>query len=252
MADLPGDPARPAIAVSGALKMLVPAVGALLALSAALAAACFVKAFGITFLGRPAATRRPSARTRADRFSLAAMFALAALCLLAGVLPGLFIDALGAGGAAGRRRADAGADRASPGSRSCPIAESRSSYNGLLVFLFIVASASLAAAAIHRFASDAVRRAPAWDCGFPDAEPGHAIYGRAVSPSRSGACSAASLSAPASEVDMPAPGRHAAGALQGRDARPDLGSASTLPIVGAVADLAAGSTGCSSSPSGNI
>ena len=35
------------------LKILVPAVGALLALSAALAAACFVKAFGITFLGRP-------------------------------------------------------------------------------------------------------------------------------------------------------------------------------------------------------
>src|SRR5207244_4093002 len=34
------------------LKFLVPAIGALLALSAALAAACFVKAFGITFLGR--------------------------------------------------------------------------------------------------------------------------------------------------------------------------------------------------------
>ncbi|MGH8733337.1 MAG: hydrogenase 4 subunit B, partial [Burkholderiales bacterium] len=45
---------------SWGLKFLVPAVGALLALSAALAAACFVKAFGITFLGRartPAAER---------------------------------------------------------------------------------------------------------------------------------------------------------------------------------------------------
>src|SRR5262245_10134892 len=38
---------------SWGLKLLVPAVGALLALSAALAAACFVKAFGVTFLGRP-------------------------------------------------------------------------------------------------------------------------------------------------------------------------------------------------------
>ncbi len=38
---------------SWGLKFLIPAVGALLALSAALAAACFVKAFGITFLGRP-------------------------------------------------------------------------------------------------------------------------------------------------------------------------------------------------------
>jgi len=49
-----------------------------------------------------------------------------------------------------------------------PIAESRSSYNGLLVFLFITSSAWLAAYAIHRLASRAVRRAPAWGCGFPD------------------------------------------------------------------------------------
>src|SRR4029079_4240644 len=34
------------------LKFTVPAVGALLALSAALVAACFVKAFGVSFLGR--------------------------------------------------------------------------------------------------------------------------------------------------------------------------------------------------------
>ena len=39
---------------SWGLKFLVPAVGALLALSAALAAACFVKAFGVSFLGRAA------------------------------------------------------------------------------------------------------------------------------------------------------------------------------------------------------
>src|SRR6185312_2443138 len=54
---------------------------------------CFVKAFGITFLGRP---RTEAARRahEADRFSLAAVFGLAALCLIAGILPGLFIDAL--------------------------------------------------------------------------------------------------------------------------------------------------------------
>ena len=52
-----------------------------------------------------------------------------------------------------------------------PIAESRSSYNGLLVFLFIVISASLAASVIHRVASAALRRAPPWDCGFPDPSP---------------------------------------------------------------------------------
>jgi hypothetical protein len=52
-----------------------------------------------------------------------------------------------------------------------PIAESRSSYNGLLVFAFIALSALLAVLVIHRFASRALRRAPAWDCGFPDQNP---------------------------------------------------------------------------------
>ena len=52
-----------------------------------------------------------------------------------------------------------------------PIAESRGSYNGLLVFLFVILSGSLAAWAIHRLASDKLRRASAWDCGYPDASP---------------------------------------------------------------------------------
>ena len=148
------------------LKILVPAVGGLLALSAALAAACFVKAYGVTFLGRP---RSDAARTASetDRYSLGAMFALATLCLLAGVLPGFVIDWL------------APATMSLVGERMpvqtnvqwlsiVPIGESRSSYNGLLVFAFIAASASMAAFAIHRFASNKIRRAPAWDCGFPD------------------------------------------------------------------------------------
>ena len=76
-----------------ALKIMVPAVGAMLALAAALAAACFVKTYGVTFLGRPRSTAAETAH-EVDRFSLAAMFILAALCLLAGILPGLVIDAL--------------------------------------------------------------------------------------------------------------------------------------------------------------
>jgi hydrogenase-4 component B len=151
------------------LKFLVPAAGALLALSAALAAACFVKAFGVTFLCRP---RTPAARGahETDRFSLAAMFFLAALCLAGGILPGLFIDALAPAvkGLAGESMPfQAGVEWLS----IVPIAESRSSYNGLLVFLFMVMSGTIAAVAIHRLASDKLRRGPAWDCGYPDADP---------------------------------------------------------------------------------
>src|SRR5208282_6292764 len=140
----------------------------------------------------------------ADRFSLAAMFAFAALCLVAGVLPGLFIDALAPAVnnlVGDRMPVQIGIEWLS----IVPIAQSRSSYNGLLVFLFIAASASLAAAAIHRLASDAVRRAPAWDCGFPDsnpatqytadsfAEPIRRVFGAAAFRART-------------LVDMPAPG----------------------------------------------
>jgi hypothetical protein len=48
-----------------------------------------------------------------------------------------------------------------------PISASRSSYNGLLLFGFMVAAACLAAAIVHRFASRTVRKAPFWDCGYP-------------------------------------------------------------------------------------
>jgi formate hydrogenlyase subunit 3/multisubunit Na+/H+ antiporter MnhD subunit len=151
------------------LKFLVPAIGALLALSAALAAACFVKAFGVTFLGRPRSqVARDAVET--DRYSLAAMFLLAALCLVAGIVPGYFIDAL-----APVTEALAGAHL--PEQRQLdwltivPVAQSRSSYNGLLLFFLIALGAGLGAEAIHRWASGALRRSAAWDCGFPDPSP---------------------------------------------------------------------------------
>ena len=151
------------------LKILVPAIGALLALATALAGALFVKLFGVTFLGR---ARSPAVAKAADADlpSLAAMLALAALCLLAGILPGPVIDALSPVAQAlvgGRMPAQAEV----PWLAIVPVSEGRSSYDGLLVFLFIALSSLAAAAAIHRFASRTVRRAPAWDCGFPDPSP---------------------------------------------------------------------------------
>ncbi|HVJ42924.1 MAG TPA: hydrogenase 4 subunit B [Dongiaceae bacterium] len=151
------------------LKLIIPAVGALLALAAALAGSCFVRAFGIVFLGRPRSSAAAEAQ-EVDRFSIAGMAALAVLCLVTGVLPGFFIDRLGpvvqslVGGQMPHQLSVAWLS-------IVPIAESRSSYNGLLVFLFIAVSTSLAVLAIHRLASRAVRRSPAWGCGFADAGP---------------------------------------------------------------------------------
>jgi formate hydrogenlyase subunit 3/multisubunit Na+/H+ antiporter MnhD subunit len=151
------------------LKVMVPAVGGLLALAAALAGATFVKMFGIAFLGRPRSSEAANA-AEVDRFSLSAMAILALLCLITGVVPGFFIDAV----APITRLATGGAlplQSSQPWLTIVPAVASGSSYNGLLVFLFIATSAMLAVWTIHRFASHAIRRAPPWDCGFPDPSP---------------------------------------------------------------------------------
>jgi NADH:ubiquinone oxidoreductase subunit 5 (subunit L)/multisubunit Na+/H+ antiporter MnhA subunit len=151
------------------LKLMIPAAGALLALAAALTAACFVKLFGIAFLGRP---RMPAAAEakEVDRFSLAAMFLLAALCLLLGVFPGIAIDLLSPVvqamvGEEMPKRATA------PWLSIIPIAESRSSYNGMIILIFLLSSGILTAAIIHRVATRATRKSPIWDCGYPDPSP---------------------------------------------------------------------------------
>jgi hydrogenase-4 component B len=151
------------------LKLAIPADGALLALSAALAAACFVKAFGVTFLGRPR-TRAAADAREVDSFSLCAMFGFAALCLLAGILPGVVIDLL-APVTQMLTSASMPTQLHVEWLSIVPVASARSSYNGLLVFLFIAVSASLTALVVRCFASHGLRRAPAWDCGFPDPRP---------------------------------------------------------------------------------
>jgi hydrogenase-4 component B len=148
------------------LKLMIPVDGAALALAAALAAACFVRAFGIVFLGRPRSDAAAQAR-EVESWSVTAMLVFALLCLLAGVVPGVVIDSI------------APVTRALTGSRMpvqlddawltiAPVQAGRGSYNGLLVFGFITASILLTVLVVHRLASRAVRRGPAWDCGFPD------------------------------------------------------------------------------------
>ncbi|PIW29235.1 MAG: hydrogenase 4 subunit B [Rhodobacterales bacterium CG15_BIG_FIL_POST_REV_8_21_14_020_59_13] len=151
------------------LQFLVPAAGGLLALAAALAAACFVRFYGVIFLGRP---RTDAAReaVETDRWSLTAMGGLAGLCIMAGVLPGGLIDLVAPATEmllAARLPAQANNDWFT----LVPVAEVRSSYSGFLVLLFIAISGGASAWLVHRFASRKLRRAPAWDCGFPNADP---------------------------------------------------------------------------------
>jgi formate hydrogenlyase subunit 3/multisubunit Na+/H+ antiporter MnhD subunit len=191
------------------LKFLVPAVGVMLALSAALAAACFVKAFGVSFLGRPRTTVAAGAK-EVDRWSLAAMFVFAGLCLLIGIIPAPIIDAL-TPVVNTLVAARMPVQSANPWLSIVPIAESRSSYDGLLVFIFITISTLAAIEVIHRFASRAVRRGPAWDCGFPDQSPAtQYTAGGFAQPIRR---VFSSLFDAREDVAMPAPGETAAARL---------------------------------------
>mgnify|MGYP001225709894 CR=1 FL=1 len=151
------------------LKLMVPAVGAMLALGAALSAACFVRAFGIAFLGR-ARSPAVAAATETDIFSRATMGLLLVFCLLVGILPGPVIDTI-----APVSQRLAGQSMPAQGGIEwlsiVPVAESRSSYNGLLLFAFITLATLITIEVIHRFASRSLRRSAAWDCGFPDASP---------------------------------------------------------------------------------
>jgi hydrogenase-4 component B len=166
------------------LKLIIPVDGAALALAAALAAACFVRAFGVVFLGRARSEAANQAR-ETDTWSAAAMLAFALLCLMAGIFRGAVIDTI------------APVTRALLGARMpeqlgdvwmtiAPVEAGRSSYNGLLVFAFIGASMLLASGIVHRLGSRAVRRA---GVGLRLSGPGtRQPVLRRVSPSRSGGC----------------------------------------------------------------
>jgi formate hydrogenlyase subunit 3/multisubunit Na+/H+ antiporter MnhD subunit len=217
------------------LKVLVPTAGALMALSAALVAACFVKVFGVAFLGRPRSTVAAQAH-EVERWSLAAMLVFVALCLLAGLLPGFVIDAI-APAADLLVGARLPVQAQEPWLSIIPVAEARSSYNGLLVFAFIAFSAFFAAMLIHRFASRAIRRSAPWDCGFPDPSPLTQYSGGSVAqPIRRVFGSLLFLAR--EQVEMPPPGDTGAARfrVELRDLIWETGYAPIAGIVGFAAD----------------
>lgn len=75
------------------VKIAVPVTVALLALTGALAAACFVKAYGITFLGLPRSAEAEQAH-ESPKSMLVAMGILSLGCVVFGIWPGLALAVL--------------------------------------------------------------------------------------------------------------------------------------------------------------
>jgi hydrogenase-4 component B len=144
------------------VRLAFPIGGALLGLTTALAAACFVKAFGITFLALPRSAAAGEAR-ESSWLMLTPQAVLAAACVVLGLFPGPVVSRLArlAGelvGASPSTGLEAGVFRIAPvpagfDALSVPIAA--------LAFTFALGLAAVLAArtAFGR------RPAPSWGCG---------------------------------------------------------------------------------------
>lgn len=146
------------------LKLLMPLGAALLALAAALAAACFVKAFGVTFLGRWRGGRVLHVQ-EVDWTMRVGMILAAAACLFLGVLPTKVIgwmDTVTSQLVGGKIGASAGAFG---WMWVTPISHKRASYSGAIVLLGIL-SVYLIVYIILHIRPGKLHRVPIWDCGF--------------------------------------------------------------------------------------
>jgi len=143
-------------------RIVLPLGGALLALTSALAAACFVKAFSLTFLARPR-SRAAAEAAESPALLLAPQAFLAAACVALGLVPGLVVSVL------------AGVVEALPGMG--PRTDLTDGLAGVSIGvpafdqlspLLLVPAALLAlglAAAIGFVAARERRLTPAWGCG---------------------------------------------------------------------------------------
>ncbi len=143
-------------------RLIYPVAGALLALTTALAAACFVKAFGMTFLALPRGEGSAKAH-ESPWVMLVPQAFLASTCVVLGLFPGFVLEGL------------RGVVASLPGVRPAPemvrgvfaIAPGPGHFDHVapaLVALAVMLAAGLAGA-LSLLAGYRVRRAPTWGCG---------------------------------------------------------------------------------------
>jgi formate hydrogenlyase subunit 3/multisubunit Na+/H+ antiporter MnhD subunit len=147
------------------VNMLAPLGAAAFALTVALSAYVMVKFYGVIFLGRPRDPNLAHALDAGPR-ERAALALLAVGCVLLGIFP---VNVIGAidhvnGLLLAINVAAAGQ---SNWLLLAPIATGRSSYSPLIVLAVIVAVVLITIEVVHRVWHGRVRRASAWDCGFP-------------------------------------------------------------------------------------
>ncbi len=150
---------------SGVLRSLVPIAAAVLALTGALAAACFVKVYGVVFLGAPRSRHVAHAHEVHSSGMLLGPALLAALCFLFGVFPTPIVNSLN-GIASHLLHATLPSVSAMGWLWLTPISSEVASYSAPLVLVAALLTASVISWLLHRKKDTAMRRADPWDCGF--------------------------------------------------------------------------------------
>ncbi|MBI5187030.1 MAG: hydrogenase 4 subunit B [Nitrospinae bacterium] len=151
------------------MNLIIPLGAALLALTGVLAATCFVKAFGVTFLGHWRGERKLNAH-EADIPMRLGMGMAALACLLLGIFPTMvlrWMDSVPS-------QLAGGAIATSAGKFGwlwlTPIAAERASYSAPIVFLGILLVVVVSYLVLHA-RSGKIHRVPIWDCGFEKMTP---------------------------------------------------------------------------------
>jgi hydrogenase-4 component B len=151
---------------SGVLRSFVPVTAAMLALTGGLAAACFVKVYGIVFLGQPRSRNVRQAHETPSKAMLAGPGFLALLCLLFGVLPAPMVRLL-ATIPLQLTGHSLPAAHASSWLWLTPVSPQTASYAAPLVLLAIVVAWAVSFEVLHPRGKDvSVRKGEPWDCGF--------------------------------------------------------------------------------------
>jgi formate hydrogenlyase subunit 3/multisubunit Na+/H+ antiporter MnhD subunit len=153
---------------SGVLRSLIPVAAAMLALTGALAAACFVKVYGVAFLGQ--ARSRHVRRARQVPLSMRiGQGVLALLCLLSGLLPTVVIGLLNG---VSEQVLGQGLPQVTAHGWLwlTPISPETASYSAPLVGIALFVALGLGLWLLGR-GIRRVRRCDAWDCGFAQPTP---------------------------------------------------------------------------------
>jgi formate hydrogenlyase subunit 3/multisubunit Na+/H+ antiporter MnhD subunit len=158
----------------GVVRSLLPLFAATLALAGALTAMCFVKVYGIAFLGRPREVRHPAhvpAEGGGHDAGLMEQYGMAWLavgCLVLGVFPTSFLLMLNRVGASLTGHALAAEALESSWLWLVPTHPAQASYSPLIFLLVVLAVVLLTIRLVRVFYHGRVRRADPWDCGFPE------------------------------------------------------------------------------------